>query len=361
MTDDEPLLSVDNLKTHLRTDDGIVHAVDGVSFDVHEGETVCLVGESGSGKTLTCDSITGLVGPDADITGAVRFSGVDLLRMEESDLRSIRGNRIAYVFQNSRAALDPVYTIGEQIIEAIQFHEDVSDDEARERAVELIRQVGLSRAEHRLSEYPHEFSDGMCQRAAIAIALAAEPDLLIADEPTSALDVTIQARIIDLLSDLREEHDLSMLLVTHDLRVVAELADRVVVMFGGTVVEQGSVHDVYEQPAHPYTQALFDSFSGTEVSQEREEIPTSGCRFHRECPHAIDACRGEEPPMYPVREGSDHRVGCVFYGPDRDPGEILAAGVEMAPAGATDGRRLTETDAAEPDANTRTEGGDSDR
>lgn len=361
MSDDEVLLDVDDLKTHLDTDDGIVRAVDGVSFEMHRGETVCLVGESGSGKTLTCDTITDLVQPPAEISGSVTFSGVDLRKLSEKDLRSIRGNQIAYVFQNSRAALDPVYTIGEQIVEAIQFHQDMDDEQARERAVDLIRQVGLSRPEHRLSEYPHEFSDGMCQRVAIAIALAAEPDLLIADEPTSALDVTIQARIIDLLADLRDRHDLSLLLVTHDLRVVAELADRVVVMFGGTVVEEGSVEDVYDQPAHPYTQALFRSFTGTDLTQEREEIPTSGCRFHRECPHAIDACKPEEPPMYPVAESSDHRVGCIFYGPDRDPSPILAEG---APATGDARQREGSARGPGPEGGTPTggtSGGDRDR
>jgi len=325
MTD--PLLSVEDLHTHLDTVDGLLKAVDGVTFDIDHGETVCLVGESGSGKSLTCDSIMGLVSHlDADTFGTVEFDDQNLVTLDNSEMRSIRGNQISYVFQNSQGALDPVYTIGDQIIEAMAFHEDVDKGEARERTIELLRTVGLSRPEERVDQYPHEFSDGMCQRAAIAIALAAEPDLLIADEPTSALDVTIQARIIDLLERIQRERDLSMLLVTHDLRVVSALADRVVVLFDGTVVERGPVDALYSNPGHPYTQALFRSFTGDSQRADvtNADKPPDGCRFRNECPHAIDACAGEEPPFWQVNESAGHEAACVFHSPEHDASTVMA-------------------------------------
>jgi peptide/nickel transport system ATP-binding protein len=323
----EPLLSVEDLHTHLDTADGLLKAVDGVTFDIDPGETVCLVGESGSGKSLTCDSIMGLVSHlDVDTFGTVEFDDQNLVTLGNSEMRSIRGNRISYVFQNSQGALDPVYTIGDQIVEAMAFHEDVDKGEARERAIELLRTVGLSRPEERVDQYPHEFSDGMCQRAAIAIALAAEPDLLIADEPTSALDVTIQARIIDLLERIQRERDLSMLLVTHDLRVVSALADRVVVLFDGTVVERGPVEALYANPGHPYTQALFRSFTGDSQRADvtNADKPADGCRFRNECPHAIDACAGEEPPFWQVGDAAGHEAACVFHSPEHDASTVMA-------------------------------------
>lgn len=325
MTD--PVLSVAELQTHLDTESGVVRAVDDLNFDVGAGETVCLVGESGSGKTLVCDTITGLVGPPADISGEVTFEGQNLLSLSGRELRSIRGDKIAYVFQNAQSALDPVYTVGEQIAEAITFHQEVSDEEARQRAIELLRTVSLSRAAERVDEYPHELSDGMCQRVAIAIALASEPDLLIADEPTSALDVMVQARIIELLDELRAERDFSLLLVTHDLRVVAALADRVVVLYGGTDVERGPADAVLESPAHPYTQDLFESFAGQRGAAEsaRAPIPDEGCRYYRECPHAIDACKTEKPPFEPIHVDESHHAACVYHGPDRDAATVMSS------------------------------------
>ncbi|MFC7058637.1 ABC transporter ATP-binding protein [Halovenus salina] len=220
-----------------------------------------------------------------------------------------------------------MYTVGDQIAEAITFHQDVSGEQARERAIDLLGTVGLSRPAERVDEYPHELSDGMCQRVAIAIALAAEPDLLIADEPVSALDVMIQGRIIDLLDDLRKERDFSLVLVTHDLRVVASLADRMVVLYGGTDVERGTTADVLQTPAHPYSQDLFASFTGDGERGDdlatRDPIPPQGCRFHRECAHAVDDCRDSKPPFAAVEGDDAHRVSCVHYGPERDPGEIL--------------------------------------
>ena len=325
----DPILSVSDLRTHIQTDSGVVRAVDGLSFTVGDGETVCLVGESGSGKTLACDSITGLVGPPAEITGEVRFDGTELLSASERELRTIRGDSLAYLFQNAHNALDPVYTVGDQIVEAITFHQEVSSEQARTRAIDLLQTVGLSRASERVDEYPHELSDGMCQRVAIAIALAAEPDVLIADEPTSALDVMVQARIVDLLSDLRSTHDLSLLLVTHDLRVVAALADRIVVLYGGTAVERGAVTDVLDRPSHPYTQELFRRFTGDGETQRgsqrsREGIPVDGCRFHRECPHAIEGCKSERPAFEPVEERESHRAACVYHGDDYDDATVMA-------------------------------------
>ena len=322
MTD--PLLVVEDLRTHVHTADGVVRAVDGVDFSVGRGETVCLVGESGSGKSITCDTITGLVGPTADISGTVRFDGIDLPSLSERERRSIRGNRIAYVFQNAQSALDPVYTVGDQLVEAMTFHRDIDDAVARDRAVELLHTVGLSRPGDRIDQYPHELSDGMCQRVAIAIGLAGEPDLLIADEPTSALDLVIQARIIELLDDLRRERELSVLLVTHDLRVAAALADRLVVLYGGTAVERGPVEDVFERPAHPYTQELLRSVTGSDDwTPAAAQLPSRGCRFHRECPLVVEDCRDERPPFEPVADRDAHRAACVYHGAGRDPAAVF--------------------------------------
>lgn len=319
-----PLLEVDNLHSHLHTESGVVRAVDGLSFSVQRGETVCLVGESGSGKSLTCDTITGLVGPPAETSGSIRFNGRELLGLNDGQLRSVRGDHIAYVFQNAQNALDPVYTVGEQLIEAITFHADIDGKSARERAVSLLRTVGLSGAEERVDQYPHELSDGMCQRVAIAIGLAAEPDLLIADEPTSALDVMIQARIVELLDDLRRTRELSMLLVTHDLRVAAALGDRLVVMYGGTGVERGTVANIFERPAHPYTQELLRSFTdGAAEGTSVTDVPYRGCRFHRECPLVLDSCREERPPFEPVAGNPDHRAACIYHAEERDPTPVF--------------------------------------
>ena len=334
----DPLLSVESLTTHIETDRGTIHAVDDVDFTVDRGEIVCLVGESGSGKSVTCDSLTGIVPqpPATIVDGRVVFDGVDLIGASESERRRFRGNRIAHIFQNPQQALDPVYTVGDQIVEAITIHEDVSDGHARERAISLLREVGIPRAASRIDEYPHEFSGGMRQRVAIAIALAADPDLLIADEPTTAVDVTVQARLIELFRQLRDE-ETSILLITHDLRVVSSLADRVLVMFGGTIVERGPVADVFERPAHPYTQDLFgsyDALSRRESRSARNEIPTDGCRYRRECPHAVDACaNGEQPEFFAVGHSRDHVVSCVHYGPEADPEQVLenARSVRVAP------------------------------
>ncbi|TYL40387.1 peptide ABC transporter ATP-binding protein [Natronococcus pandeyae] len=328
------LLSVNDLRTDIRTDQGTIRAVDGVSFEVGRGETVCLVGESGSGKSVTCRSLTGILPePPADVVGgSVEFDGQSLLEADDEQLRRIRGDRIAHVFQSPQSALDPVYTIGDQLVEAITIHNTASA--ARERAINLLRRVGIPRADSRIDDYPHEFSGGMCQRAAIAIALASDPELLIADEPTTAVDVTVQARLIELLRGLTDDGT-SVLLITHDLRVAAALADRLLVMYGGTIVERGPLEELFDRPAHPYTQALFESYTGCSSRGDRtarRDVPTAGCRFRAECRHAVDTCvGGEQPPSYAVGDRETHGVSCVHYGPDRDPTPVLADAAAARP------------------------------
>ena len=332
MTAGSPLLSVRDLRTRIRTADGWLHAVDGVSFDVDRGETVCLVGESGSGKSVTCESLTGIVPqPPAEVSGdAVEFDGESLLGRSDASLRSVRGSRIAHVFQNPQQALDPVYTVGEQVTEPIRIHEDAGRKTARNRAIELLRRVGIPRPDERIDDHPHEFSGGMQQRVAIAVALAGEPDLVVADEPTTAVDVTVQARLLDLFRSV-SGGGTSLLLVTHDLRVVAAVADRVLVMYGGTIVERGPVEQVFSEPAHPYTQTLFDSYgpdrgggSMRETTTARGEIPADGCRFRKECPYAVDRCTGGAQPAFHGVDTAEHAVSCVHYEPGGDPSAIRA-------------------------------------
>jgi peptide/nickel transport system ATP-binding protein len=321
-----PVLAVDGLQVRFHTDDGTIRAVDGISFEVNPGETVCLVGESGSGKTVTCEAVTQLTPmPPGEITdGSVTFDGVDLTQASESELRDLRGDRITHAFQNPQNLFDPVYTVGEHIVEAIRYHRDVSAGAARDRAVELLHRVGIPNAHERVGDYPHEFSGGMKQRVMLALALANDPDLLITDEPTTAVDVTMEAQILELLADLQSERDMAILFVTHDLGVVAEIADRVVVMYAGKVMERGDVREVFHDPAHPYTQALFRSMPGQGRRMEPiggslpdPKAPPDGCRFHPRCPHAIEECSGgEQPPLHAVEEG--HEASCVYYGADLD-------------------------------------------
>jgi len=343
---DAPLLEVRDLKTQFRTDAGTVHAVDGVSFEVGRGETVCIVGESGSGKTVTSESITRLIQtPPGEIAdGEIVFDGVDLVDATEAELTTVRGARIGHIFQNPQGALNPVYTVGWQIREAIQLHRDVSKADATERAIDLLDRVGIPDPSTRIDDYPHEFSGGMKQRVVIAMALASNPDLLIADEPTTALDVTIQNQILQLLDDLQDEFDMSILLITHDLGVVAEVADRVIVMYAGKVMEEGDVFSIFESPAHPYTMALLECLPGRGETMETiggsipsALAPPDGCRFHPRCPHAEnnEACRtGDQPPLFDAG-GTDHRVSCVYYGEGFDESVVRSGGSSGSDAGVT--------------------------
>ncbi len=303
----EALLTVEDLRVGFETDDGRVQAVDGVSFELREGEVLAIVGESGSGKSVTAQTIMGLTrSPNAAFEGRIGFEGEDLLNASQEQLRRVRGNEIAMIFQDPMTSLHPVYKLGWQIAEQIQAHEQVSKADARERATELLRRVGIPSPESRIDNYPHEFSGGMRQRAMIAMALANSPRILIADEPTTALDVTIQAQIISLIGDLRSELG-SVILITHDLGVVAEIADRVLVMYGGMVVEQGTLEELFYNPQHPYTWGLLGSLARVDGVKPRRLpsiagappsliAPPKGCRFRTRCPHEFDRC-AELPPL----------------------------------------------------------------
>ena len=323
----EAVLTVDRLKTVFRTRQGPAEAVSDVSFDIRRGETVAIVGESGSGKSVTALSVMRLLESTGRVAaGSIVFNGTDLASLTEDDMRKTRGREIAMVFQDPITCLDPVYQIGHQIREALNIHEDLSHAEAHARAVELLKMVGIPDPEQRLRNYPHQMSGGQRQRVMIAIALACRPKLLIADEPTTALDVTVQAQILELMSDLQKETGASMLLVTHDLGVVAEMADRVVVMYAGKVVEQGPVDDVLQNPQHPYTEALLKSNPGlvTDRAQRLTAIEGTvpsifdmpvGCRFHPRCPYAWDTCVNEEPPLLEL--GEDRRSRCWLRDSDK--------------------------------------------
>jgi oligopeptide/dipeptide ABC transporter ATP-binding protein len=296
------LLEVEDLQVSFATDEGTVHAVDGVSFTLEAGEVLSIVGESGSGKSVTAMTTLGLTrGKNARIAGSVRYQGQELTTATEEELQDVRGDRIAMVFQDPMSSFNPVQKIGDQIIEAILAHRDMDKSEAHRRAVEALGSVGIPDPETRAGHYPFEFSGGMRQRAMIAMALALEPAILIADEPTTALDVTIQAQILELLKDLNEERGLSVILITHDLGVVAEIADRVLVMYAGEIVEHGTLEEIFYDPQHPYTWGLLGSL--TRLDQERpERLPQiagqppsllalpAGCRFRPRCPHAFEKC-----------------------------------------------------------------------
>jgi peptide/nickel transport system ATP-binding protein len=318
-----PLLDVKDLKTYFRTDDGIVHAVDGVSFSVEKGKTLAIVGESGSGKSVTCMTIMGLNAKRNTITeGQAIFKDRDLLKIDPDELRKIRGNEISMIFQDPMTSLNPVYTIGAQLREAVQLHENVSKQVANSRSVEMLKAVAIPRAETRMDDYPHQFSGGMRQRVMIAMALVNNPDLLIADEPTTALDVTTQAQILKLMNQLQRDFGSAIILVTHDLGVVAETADDVMVMYAAKAVEKGGYEDIFYRPEHPYTWGLLGSLPrlvaegadlkpipGTPPSLLQ---PPSGCRFHLRCTYAFSPCIPEVPELLPVggESASDHAVAC---------------------------------------------------
>jgi len=318
--ENQPLLSVENLRTYFDTEAGVAKAVDGVSFSIPEGKTLAVVGESGCGKTVTALSILQLIPqpPARIVSGAIRFAGRNLLELSPEELRKIRGGDIAMIFQEPGTSLNPVFTIGYQIEEAIRLHRHLSPREARAEALRSLKAVQVSDPERRLDQYPHELSGGMKQRVMIAMALSCNPRLLIADEPTTAVDVTIQARILDLLRETQAERGMSVLMITHDLGVVAEMADEVAVMYGGKVIERASVYDLFDHPRHPYTIGLFaslprvdDTSKGRLATIEGTVPPAThfpaGCRFRDRCPWASEACL-EEPPLEEVSEG--HWVAC---------------------------------------------------
>ncbi|MCS6844870.1 MAG: ABC transporter ATP-binding protein [Caldilineales bacterium] len=315
------LLEVKDLRTQFFTQDGVVHAVNGISYTVDEGETLGIVGESGCGKSVGVMSLIRLIPspPGKVVGGEVWFEGRDLLKLSDEEIRQVRGNRIAMIFQDPMTSLNPVLTIGRQITEALELHLGMTKQQARERAIELLKLVGIPGAEHRINDYPHQFSGGMRQRVMIAMGLSCNPQLLIADEPTTALDVTIQAQIVDLVKKLKREIGMAMIWITHDLGVVAGLADRVIVMYAGFIVEEAPVKELYANPRHPYTIGLLGSLP--RLDEERPErlrsiegLPPDlidlppGCPFYARCAYRIERCKAENPPLETVGRG--HKVAC---------------------------------------------------
>ena len=314
------LLEIRDLRVAFRVREGLVHAVNGVQLTLDRGRTLGLVGESGSGKSVTSLTVLGLTrAPNAEIAGQVLLDGVDLVAMPEEELRNVRGRRVAMVFQDPLSSLHPMHRIGWQIIEAIQAHETVGKKTARARAVDLLRDVGIPSPEQRVDAYPHELSGGMRQRVMIAMALALDPDVLIADEPTSALDVTVQSQILELLARLRDEKGMALLIVSHDLGVIAEQTDEIAVMYAGRIVERGTADAVIERPLHPYTRGLLASIPHVDGPRSSRLTPIPGappsavslppgCAFHARCPLARPSCRERVPELAQV--GEDHRIAC---------------------------------------------------
>jgi peptide/nickel transport system ATP-binding protein len=345
-TTDAPLLDVDELRVSFATEEGVVQAVDGVTFDLRAGEVLAVVGESGSGKSVTAMTLMGLTrSPNARFEGTARYKGTELIEASEAELRRIRGAEIAMIFQDPMTSLNPVQRIGEQIVEQIQEHEGVPDQQARERTVELLDRVGIPRARERVDNYPFEFSGGMRQRVMIALALSCSPSVLIADEPTTALDVTIQAQILQRIRELREETGAAVILVTHDLGVVADIADRIAVMYAGRIVEQGTLDQIFYDPLHPYTWGLLGSI--TRVDKPRPErlpaipgLPPSladrpaGCHFRPRCPHEFAECTKVPPLEARVGGQSAHRDRCWLTVEEKrvkrevQPGEIGLSAAE---------------------------------
>ncbi|MFB9269580.1 ABC transporter ATP-binding protein [Bradyrhizobium erythrophlei] len=318
-----PLLEIKGLKTHFATDDGIVQAVDGVDISINKGETLCVVGESGCGKTVTAMSILKLIAmpPGRIVEGEIIFEGRDLVPLTSHELDDIRAKEIGFIFQEPMTSLNPVLTIGEQIAESLRRHEAVTKKQALERTIEMLKLVQIPNAEGRVHHYPHQFSGGMRQRVMIAMALACRPKLVIADEPTTALDVTIQAQILDLLQDMKERFGMAVMLITHAMGVVAETAQRVVVMYAGKVVEEANVDALFADPRHPYTQGLIRSIPRIDLAAEQktrlEAIggsvpilinPTPGCRFAPRCKYAMSICTEKEPRLREIAPG--HRMAC---------------------------------------------------
>jgi peptide/nickel transport system ATP-binding protein len=316
-----PLLEIRDLRTYFQTDDGIVKAVDGVSYSVEPGKVLGVVGESGCGKSVTCLTVMGLNDKRSTISsGEVLFKGENLLTAGPGRMREVRGNEIAMIFQDPMTSLNPVHSIGRQLIEAVRIHRNVSKKEARERALQVLDAVGIARVNRRINDYPHQFSGGMRQRVMIAMALVNDPDLVIADEPTTALDVTTQAQILEVLKRLQRDFDTAIVLVTHDLGVVAEVADDVVVMYAGEVAERGPVESIFSAPRHPYTWGLLGSLPRLDTNVDRlVQIPgqppsllrpPAGCRFHTRCAYAMAICREVDPRLEPVPNDPAHVQAC---------------------------------------------------
>ena len=322
------LLDVKNLKTYFFLDEGVSQAVDGMDFRIHRGRTLGMIGESGCGKSVSALSILQLIPmpPGNIISGEILFEGQDLLRKGREEIRKIRGNEISVIFQEPMTSLNPVYTIGNQIMEPIMLHQGLDSSQARRRAIDMLELVGIPSPGKRVDEYPHQLSGGMRQRAMIAMALSCRPKLLIADEPTTALDVTIQAQILALIKRIKAEIGMSVLMITHDLGVIAETAEDVVVAYAGKAVECADVVTIFKAPAHPYTQALYNSIPRlTDTKKRRLEVVAgivpnplefpSGCRFHPRCRYARDFCRTEEPHLTAI--SNNHRVRCFMHDPER--------------------------------------------
>jgi peptide/nickel transport system ATP-binding protein len=319
-----PLLEVRDLRVEFATDDGIVHAVDGISYAVRPGTTLGIVGESGSGKTVTSLTTMGLTRDrTTQVSGTIMFGGQDLLTLSGEDLRRIRGNEIAMIFQDPLSSLHPFYKVGFQISETILAHRDVSKAAARDRSIELLELVGIPDPRRRIDQYPHEFSGGMRQRAMIAMALANEPKLLIADEPTTALDVTVQAQILALIADLQTRLGMAVIIITHDLGVVAEIADEIAVMYAGRIVEQAATSQLFTSPEHPYTWGLLKSIPRLDTPRSEQLVPIQGrppslinrpggCFFHPRCPFAQDECQRLDPRLESVPGQQNHSVACVL-------------------------------------------------
>src|SRR5271155_5719507 len=325
----EPLLRVEDLHVEFPTEDGVVHAVDGITYQVHKGRTLGIVGESGSGKTVSSLTTLGLTRTQgARVSGRILFDGKDLVTLPEEQLRRIRGNDIAMIFQDPLSSLHPLYRVGAQLIEAVRAHRDVSKAKARERAIELLGLVGIPDPARRVDDYPHEFSGGMRQRAMIGMALANQPKLLIADEPTTALDVTVQAQILALLERLQRELGMAIVIITHDLGVVAEMADRIAVMYAGRIVEMASAELIFSAPQHPYTWGLLRSIPTLAGPREQERAPIpgtppslikrpSGCHFHPRCAYSQPEHAVIDPPLEPVSLKDDHQVACLLSAEER--------------------------------------------
>jgi oligopeptide/dipeptide ABC transporter ATP-binding protein len=350
MQNPNELLRVENLKTYFYTEDGVVKAVDGVSLKLNRGETLGIVGESGCGKSVTSLTIMRLISmPGKILEGEVRLRGLELTGLDEDQMRHIRGNRISMIFQQPTSCLNPVFRVGDQIAESLIIHRGYTKQQARQRAIELLTMVGIPSAKTRVDSYPHEMSGGMCQRVMIAMALSCEPELLIADEPTTALDVTIQAQILELMKDLKQRFHTGIVLITHDLGVIAEMADNVVVMYAGKIVEEAPVNELFEAPKHPYTQGLLASIPVLgEVKDKLAVIPGSvpslrnlppGCRFAGRCPHVMDICRVEEPGLLRLSETRTAR--CWLYDDEvmgqKDESTARATAGVGSPEGSTQG------------------------